>query len=185
MLGRIEGKAMTTDKMRADLERQYTMCFEKRNRLLRKARVKELSNKLLSFTSGVLALLSGLCATTIFAELTNSLAVKIVTAILIFLSGLISLMTGLFSDQKEISQMFVGAGEFLLLRERISTDLYRTDMTETQLIAVLKKYGEEYGKLSMKYDRFTTGVRYSSRRTWGDVYTDKLSKYIVRDSESD
>jgi membrane protein implicated in regulation of membrane protease activity len=56
--------------------------------------------KILHMASGVLALISGASITAIIVELTSSMSVKVFSAALAFLSGVISLVVTSYFDEK-------------------------------------------------------------------------------------
>lgn len=141
-------------KILAELEGFRDESANKRTELLARARSRQDRYKMLSLVSGILGLFSTLAATAIFSQLLNSTIIKVFTALIMLVSGTIGLIVAIFNDPKENTILFTGAGDFLLLRDRISADLLKTNPTEKQAISLIKKYGEAYGQLSAKYDHY-------------------------------
>jgi hypothetical protein len=126
----------------------------KRNGLFQRAKKTEHLHRYLQLGSGVLALLSGLVSGAIFAEILGGGFIKVLTAFAAFMSGLITLFLNTFTNKKENEEMFQGSAQFLSLRDRIRLELAKTGSTDAQLESALKKYIDEYGKLSSKFDRY-------------------------------
>jgi len=133
------------------------LCNKKRTDLLELGTRREKRHRVLTFLSGGLALLGGIAATSVFLELTGSTIVKIVTVILGFASGIMTLSITVFNDPKESAQIIIGAAKYLMLSDKCSEELLASNMTEARGLAALKKIVAEYGELAMRYDRYREG----------------------------
>src|SRR5262249_51164042 len=82
---------------------------DKRKCLFESSHRRRRFRNVLRIASGVMALLSGTAATAIFTELTSAAGMKILSATLIFVSGLISIFLDAIANPKDIEQMYSGA----------------------------------------------------------------------------
>jgi hypothetical protein len=124
----------------------------KRKRLLSKATDRTRLRRILHVTAGVLALLSAASITSIIAELTNSMAVKIFSAALAFISGVITLLISTYMEERETLRMFEGAAGFMSIRDKATISADEAGVTESKAYTELRKLREEYGKCSKEFD---------------------------------
>jgi len=82
------------------------------------------------------------------------MTVKVLSACLGFLSGMISLVMTSFFDEKETNRLFEGATRFLSLRDQVELVRLQPNLTEKQAFEALKKLRTDYEKYSAEYDRF-------------------------------
>ena len=138
----------------AELEALAKRAQSKRARLARAAKRKSILGRSLTLSAGVLALLSAGSITAIITEITSSMTVKVLSACLGFLSGMISLVMTSFFDEKETNRLFEGATRFLSLRDQVELVRLQPNLTEKQAFEALKKLRTDYEKYSAEYDRF-------------------------------
>jgi hypothetical protein len=148
--------------------------IEQSERLVEKADLKHLAlakrahrrarfGKCLHLLAGAFALLSATSITAVISDLTNSMVVKIFSAALGFLSGIITLAIPLYFDEKETQHMFEGATKFLKLREESRGVGKRPNTTEKQAYTALEELQKEYGKLSSDFDAFLPSSFYKGK----------------------
>jgi hypothetical protein len=136
------------------LARLAEVCQEKRARLGRVASRRSDWRRALHVTSGVLALISAASITAVIAQLTNSLVVKVFSAVVAFLSGLITLVISAYFDEKETMKIFEGSNKFLSLRDQADLVRDRDDVTEKQAFAALEKLRVSYASYCAEYDHY-------------------------------
>ena len=128
-------------------------CDVKRGALLSRGGKQARLYTHLHVIAGVMALLSGAAMTGVYTELLNGIGVKVISAVLVFSSGLVSLITNNYANSHEREAMFSGAAAFLELRERADLEAERVHATAAQLHSSVSKLRMEYTALSQKYDR--------------------------------
>jgi hypothetical protein len=136
-----------------DLRQLVESCSLKRRLLLVVAHRATKWRKFLNVSAGVLALCSAASMTTIVAELTSSLGVKIFSAAVAFLSGVITLFATSFFDESDVQKAHDGAAKFMALRDKAHLAVGRPDATEKQAFAELSNLVSAYNNLSAEYDR--------------------------------
>jgi hypothetical protein len=159
------------DKAPPGLERLLQACSSKRSVLFNEAIRRDRFAKRLNVSAGVVALLSGLSATAVFAEFTGLTIVKVLSATLAFISGIISLCASTYVDGRDVATMHKGAAAFLDLRERLLLEMARFEGAKDasgQALLTLKKFGRDYAAASERYDRFLS-KRYSPQ-VWPDQH---------------
>ena len=122
-----------SDRMLEDFKKLFDKCHHKRS-LLHNAAIKRADRrKKLRFFAGMLALLSGASITAVLATFVeDSRAIKILSAVLAFASGLISLLLEGFYDPQDTQHMFSGAFEFLALRDKVDIQRRRPKLTDVE-----------------------------------------------------
>jgi hypothetical protein len=127
------------------------------------------ARKILSIVAGVLALLSAASITAIIAELTSSFGVKLVSAIVAFCSGMITLCVSTYYSESETHKAYDGAAKFMALRDQANLALRRPDISEKQAFTELSGLIKAYNNTSAEYDRII--ARYFSvhqrQEFWG------------------
>jgi hypothetical protein len=134
------------------LEDLFALVQYKRLILFELAQSKRAYRRLFQVILGTIGLVSALVAAAVFADLLGSTVIKVVTAVAAFLSGVATLLMNSYFATAEADKMFDGAAEFHGLREKIDFEA-GLDTTPNQAKAALKKFKEEYVRLSQRYDR--------------------------------
>jgi hypothetical protein len=151
-----------------DLQGLAGSCAGKRQALVARAHKGTRWRKALNITAGVLALFSAASMTAVVAELTSSFGVKVVSAVVAFLSGITTLLVSSFFDEKEMQKAQEGAAKFLALRDQALLAARKPDMTEKLAFAELTRLLRSYNTLSAEYDRlissWVSGVHYRDER---------------------
>jgi hypothetical protein len=165
-------------------------CAAKRAALLMIGHMKGKWGKRLQVAGGVLALISAASITAVIAELTNSLTVKIFSAGAGFASGLLSLLGSSYFGEDERNRIYVGAGKFLLLRDRVDGILQRPGLTEEKAFAELQKWRGDYAQYSMEFDKYIGNTHHRSDYStatmrypffnWHADMTSRIAKNITR-----
>jgi hypothetical protein len=106
----------------------------------------------LHLAAGVFALMSASSITAVIADLTNSMTVKIFSALLGFASGLITLIVSKIYDDAETRNLFQAAAKFLHIRESADLVRERPGVTEGQAFAALERLTREYNQCSAQYE---------------------------------
>ncbi len=136
------------EHLRTQLHTVVTDSKRKRRLLLAQASRRSRLRRLLHVTAGILALLSATSITAIITELTNSMAVKVFSAVVAFISGVISLVITNYVDEKDTWKMFESAAGFISVRSKAELLLTKPNVTGTEL----RKLQEEYEKCSTAVD---------------------------------
>lgn len=136
------------EHLRKQLQTVATDSQTKRRLLLIKASHRSRLRRVLHVTAGILALLSATSITAIITELTNSMAVKVFSAAVAFISGVISLVISNYVDERDTWKMFEGAARFMSVRSNAELILSKPNVTDAEL----RKLHEEYGKCSTAFD---------------------------------
>ena len=134
------------------------ICAVKRAALAEAAGRRSAWRRGLHLTSGVLALLSGAGITSVIADLTSSMTVKVLSAVVAFVSGIITLLITAYFDEKETAKIYDGSAKFLALRDQAMLAPNRPDITEKQAFAALEKLRAEHARHSLEFDRFIPNV---------------------------
>jgi hypothetical protein len=123
----------------------------RRASLLKNAEARRRGKRNVAIACGVIALLSGTGMTAVLSPALDSASLKIVSAILAFLSGLLNIvLTNLFDD-KETRRMDDGAGQLLAAQLQIEYFLLSRDMAPQQI-------QEFYGKISDTCVKIFNGI---------------------------
>jgi hypothetical protein len=109
--------------------------------------------RMIGFSSGVIALVSGGSAAALLVPIANLMGVKIVSATLAFASGIITLLSASFYDDKETARMYVAAAAYGDLRDRISVVLNKPDLTLAEAHRAYVRFTEQSSKLSKDHDQ--------------------------------
>jgi len=131
----------------------FELAQTKRSILFELAQSNRARRRHLQVVLGIITALSGLAAAAVFTELLGGVFVKLLTAIGAFLSGCITLFINSYYNTSETDKMFAGASDFLALREKIDFAQGQSNTPE-QRNSALKKFKDEYVKLSDTYDRY-------------------------------
>ena len=143
------------DVARVELGKLAAKCHHKRTALYDAANRRAQRRKMLHFTAGILALMSGGSITAVITVYANSTGMKVVSAVLAFVSGSITLLLDGFYDVSETQQMFSGASKFMLIRERIDIERRRPTLTDAKAFDRLSKFAAEYAEISQRYESYT------------------------------
>lgn len=127
---------------------------EKRVLLMTKAQKRVGRKKAIYVISGSLALLSGGTASALVAPAADFIGVKIMAAALAFVSGVISLVTTAFFDEKETAKMNEGGGRYGELRDRADVILNSRVRKVTELDASYGRLSEQQSKLQQEFDQW-------------------------------
>ena len=102
----------------------------------------------------MLAFASGLSILSVLqAYLPNADIVKLIAAALAFISGIVTVISQTYFDDKEILRMFEGAAEFHAIRERLQEVLSAAkDASGESLQRTVSDIRKAYIELSKKYD---------------------------------
>ena len=142
------------EHLRTQLHTVVTDSKRKRRLLLAQASRRSRLRRLLHVTAGILALLSATSITAIITELTNSMAVKVFSAVVAFISGVISLVITNYVDEKDTWKMFESAAGFISVRSKAELLLTKPNVTGTEL----RKLQEEYAEM-LDGGRFADQIR--------------------------
>ena len=129
-------------------------CVAKRSYLMARSQSLSEKYKVLTFSAGVLALISGILATALVANFLSNLIVGVLTATLGFISGIISLYTGVFVDRSEIESTISGASKFLEVRNRAKLLLVRSKADERGFVDEVRELLSAYQTVSEVYDKY-------------------------------
>jgi hypothetical protein len=127
---------------------------EKRVLLMSRAQKRTGRKKVIYVVSGSLALLSGGTASALVAPAADVIGVKIMAAALAFVSGVISLVTTAFFDEKETAKMNEGAGRYGELRDRADVILGSRVRQVKELDAIFNRLTEQQSKLQQEFDQW-------------------------------
>lgn len=127
---------------------------EKRVLLLSRAQKRVGRKKIIYVVSGSLALLSGGTASALVAPAADVIGVKIMAAGLAFVSGVISLVTTAFFDEKETAKMNEGAGRYGELRDRADVVLNSRTRQVKELDAIFSRLTDQQSKLQQEFDQW-------------------------------
>jgi hypothetical protein len=142
----------SADRIREEFDELSKDAHEKRSFLFDRAHSLRKLRSGLRVASGLVALLSGTAATAIFAHLPyiDNAGMKILSSVMIFASGLLSLFLDAIASPKEIDAMYEGTSKFLSLRDRAYFERDFGDLSKARL----EKLRAEYIDLSTKYDHY-------------------------------
>jgi hypothetical protein len=85
------------------------------------------------------------------------MVVKVFSALVAFLSGIITLVLSTYFDEKETIHIFEGASAFLRLRDQADLVLSRPDTSDEEAYTSLERLTEAYARHSAEYDHFILG----------------------------
>jgi hypothetical protein len=128
-------------------------CWYKRMILLEKAGHREQWQRTLHLASGIIMLISGGSVAALLATIGGGASLKLIGAVVAFLSGVLSLVVTTYFDPRETQKMFEGASNYGLLRDRLDT--LRDELpTISYGIALerLQTIRADAGKASSQYD---------------------------------
>jgi len=113
-----QGPAGLLDALAKGIDDIIEVSQTKRERLWSRARDRTTWQRRLQFASGTIALLSGVAITSVFTALgSSSLTMKILGAVLAFVSGVLSLVTTTHLDPRETERVFGCAAKYAELRD--------------------------------------------------------------------
>lgn len=127
-------------------------CASKRADLGRKATQQERWRKGLRVLSGILSLISAVSIMSVLAKTTDATTFSILSAILAFASGLLTLILEIYYGEKDIVQMYEGAAKFLVIKEEALQIRGRPGVTANQLYKDYERLQDHYNALSREYD---------------------------------
>jgi hypothetical protein len=125
--------------------------------LVSRGHKSERMNRHLQVGSGVMALISGLVTTAVFADLVGAVWVKVIAALLAFFSGFITLINVTYVSQKEVQEMFEGNARFMELRDAFWMEAVREGSIAKQLEAAWEKHSKQFAQLSARFSRYIPG----------------------------
>jgi hypothetical protein len=131
----------------------YAYVQQKRSLLFELAQANRAWRRRLLFATGVIGALSALATVAVFTEVFGGSVIKIITSMCIFVTACITAYMNFYISTSDTDKMFDGASEFLALREKIDYALGEKSPQDQRKTA-LKKFKEEYVKLSHTYDRY-------------------------------
>ena len=114
--------------------------------LVDRARRTVTLSRTLHIVSGILALVSGSAITAIATKVLSADSWQAVSAGVAFLSGIVTLLTTTFFQDREIRQMYELAGKFLAIREEGSAALQRPGSTNDDIYKAFVSLSERYSK---------------------------------------
>ena len=128
-------------------------CWQKRMMLLNGAGRRQKWQRALHLLSGIITLVSGGSVAALLATMSGAGGLKLIGAIVAFLSGVLSLVVTTYFDVKETQKMFEGAGAYGALRDRLVTlDDGLPSLTMKTALERLAKIREDVGKAAHQYD---------------------------------
>jgi hypothetical protein len=136
-----------------EIERLVLNASVRRQAFLTTARRKSAIKRLLTFVSGLLALLSAAAITSVLTDFVGGKGLQIVAAASAAISGVSSLILAVYINETDIAQMFNAATSFLSLRERVHLLSLDPAMTSAQVYEALKNLQQEYAELDAKYQK--------------------------------
>jgi hypothetical protein len=131
----------------------YDYVQQKRSLLFELAQANRAWRRRLLFVGGVIGALAALATGAVYADVFGGSVIKIITSMCIFVTACITAYMNLYINTSDTDKMFEGASEFLALREKIDYALGEKS-SQDQRKTALKKFKEEYVKLSHTYDRY-------------------------------
>jgi hypothetical protein len=124
------------------------------DKLIKRAFRSDRLQRHLQVASGLMALISGLCTTAVFTELLGGVLLKIIAALLAFVSGALTLILTSYLNQKESDDMFEGYGLYIKLRDKFWMASINTKVPEEEQQVAWLKYSQEFADLSARYGRY-------------------------------
>jgi hypothetical protein len=144
------------------LKKLAYVCNKKRLVLIEQANKRNRRRKLVNIAAGVLALLSGSSVSVALANVLNQTSFSILGAVLAFVSGVLSLITSTYYDDKETRQNSEGAAAYGALRDRAEIEVLHPSPSNKQSYEALKRLWTAYGDISSRYDHLIV----ASLNTW-------------------
>lgn len=114
--------------------------------LVDRARRAAALSRTLHIVSGILALISGSTITAIATKVLSADSWQAVSAGIAFLSGISTLLTTTFFQDREIRQIYELAGKFLAIREEGSAALQRPRSTDDDIYQAFLSLSERYSE---------------------------------------
>jgi hypothetical protein len=127
------------------------VCNKKREVLLEVGLRRAKREKLYHTAAGALAIFSGGSVSAALSNHVSSTFFSIIGAALAFLSGLVSLITTHFFDEKVTQRIFEGAASYAGLRANAQLESVRPNLTEKQAFESLKDLLIKYNDI-IRYD---------------------------------
>jgi hypothetical protein len=143
-------------QLERELERLTGNAALRREDLLNSGLNRSKRRKQLTILSGVLALTSAATITAVITKLFGTDGMLIVSALVVFISGTISLVVAVHYADDEIVGRLAGASKYLALRDsvfRFATDPDTTDKLKRESLAALQA---EYANLDTTYSKYFT-----------------------------
>src|SRR5262245_64452448 len=111
----------------------------RRTALMESAEKRRIGRRNYTFLCGVIALLSGTGMTAVLSPTLDSKYIKIGSAVLALISGILNLLLTSMFDDKETKRMIDGAGQLLATKQQIEHFLLSIDITPKQIQDFYKK----------------------------------------------
>jgi hypothetical protein len=170
------------------LQQRYDDVENKRRFLLQEAQKKQSHRRFLNVISAVLAFLSGATILSLLGSYFDGNAVKIIAAVLAFGSTLVTVIGHNFYDDRQIAQMFEGAGDFLAIREKLEQLADVEDLTTKTASKIISDASQAYKSASGKYDRYIMAIGHSQMgrlRRWINPSNRQLPESTSDDESSE
>jgi len=143
--------AKISEDIREEIARLIENCTIKREVLFRTGSRKRKTRQLLTYLSGILALLSAGAVTTVLSTNLSETIMQWVAAIAATVSGILSLTIAVYNREEVITEMFNGAHDFLSLRTRVHMLLFDTKVPLAELNTSIRALNAEYIDLQSRY----------------------------------
>lgn len=148
-----EQKAQLPGVLR-NIENLREVANEKREMLLATSQGRSRKRRGIYVASGVLALLSGGSCAALIAPVTDLIGVKILSALFALTSGVISLVTTAYYDDKETGQINEGAGRYGDLRDQADVARSNPSLRLAEAHAAFAELTKQQSKLNSTYDQW-------------------------------
>ena len=135
----------------------------RRRQLLQEGQAKQRNKRVLTILAGIAALASATLATVAFSKILNGNAIEQITIGLGFLSGVLSIFITTHYREDEISSTFLGATEYLSLREMSTRCILSLPANRSQQ-SILKELTEQYSNLDEKYSKYYPSENSTDRK---------------------
>jgi hypothetical protein len=110
--------------------------------------------QLLHVSAGIMALFAGTISVAISSGSPSTNTAQLISAVIAFLSGIITLLASTYFDEKETATIFDGAPKFLSLGNKCDSARENYNMTESELFATLETLQALHVELSNTYNHF-------------------------------
>lgn len=150
-------------------EQLASNCDRKRRMLLFVGHYRIKWKKILSIISGTMALCSAASMTAVFTDITSSFYVKLISAIIAFLAGFITIIMSTFFDENETIEIFSCASKFLSIRERAMLMKHRPNVDGDGAFAALEDLRALYADNCASSDRFVSWYSPAFRREFWSI----------------
>jgi hypothetical protein len=142
------------NSVRASVTELRESCWRKRMMLWNGAARRQRWQRALHLVSGIVTLVSGGSVAALLATISGAEGLKLIGAIIAFLSGVLSLIVTTYFDVKETQKMFEGASAYGVLRDRlINLNDGLSSLAIKTAVERLAKIREDAGKSAHQYDQ--------------------------------